>query len=227
MTTISLTDLADLVEMGNPHHHPHLLKVTKNEFNRISFEFKTFIGTEEEPERPNVIWSYDLPEPVSKILSAEYDTAHALWIDAKYIRTLKAVAAQHNAPAKWDAYTRARAAMNDAFNALNTTADNQWNAAVSRLVAAQETALETAKAWDGTARQIAEVHYDHSSSYLPWSAAHEQAGLSAKDWDVQDRDAYTDTYNTHTPLVGKVQDAINEQRNHLRTVASLTSPTRT
>ncbi|MCT9092881.1 hypothetical protein N4G70_29010 [Streptomyces sp. ASQP_92] len=226
MTAISLTDLAKTVEQGNPHHHPHLLKVTKNEYNRVVFEFKAFTGTEAEPERPRAMWTDDMPEAARDLLRDEYETAYNLWNDAHYVRTLKTVVAEYSASAKWAAYAEARTAMTVAFTALNTTPDNEWNAAVSRLATAQEAAREAADTWDRAARQIAAVHHDHSGSYLSWNEAYKRAGIDATSWDVQDHYAYTSRYSTDTPLAEKLQDAINEQRDHLRTVSSLTSPVR-
>jgi hypothetical protein len=227
MSAISLTDLDKTVEQGNPHHHPHLIKVTKNQFGSIAFEFKPFTGTEPEPERPRAMWTDDMPEAARDLLQDEYEAAYNLWNDARYVRTLKTVTAKLSASAKWGDYAQARTAMDQAFAALDTTPNTEWNAAVSRLVAAQETAREAADAWDGIAKQIAAVHHDHGGSWLTWADAYKQAGIDATGWDVQDHYAYTSTYSSRTPLVEKLQVAIDEQRDHLSTVASLIGTART
>ncbi|MEU6054207.1 hypothetical protein ABZ829_27775 [Streptomyces xanthochromogenes] len=224
MAAIHLTnDLDKTVEQGNPHHHPHLVKVTKDRFNQLEFVFRPFNGTEPEPRRPRAISSDALPYNVSSLLSAEYDTAYGLWIDAKYVRTLKSTAAAYNVPAKWTAYRQARTQMDEAFQALSTTPDTRWNAAISRLVTVQQATREAAGTWDRAAREIAAVHYEHRESDLNWATAYELAGFDAHDWDVRDHHEYTNTYRTNLPLSGHVQDAISEQRAHLRTVASLTA----
>ncbi|MFI6055735.1 hypothetical protein ACIBCO_37335 [Streptomyces violascens] len=218
MTTISLTDLDKAFEQGKPHHHPHLLKVTKNECNRLSFEFREFTGAEGRPERPEASWDGTLPRPVGDLLTAEYAAAYALWNDAAYVRTLKSVVTdQTGASAQWTAYTTARAALDDVYASLNTTPDTHWRATLSRLIIAQDAALEAATVWDRTARLIARVHCDYCDSSLGWRQAYERAGIDATDWLVRDIEDYDGTgYRAR-----RVQETITDQRRHLKTIASL------
>ncbi|MFJ2883392.1 hypothetical protein [Streptomyces sp. NPDC087272] len=216
---ISLYDVKKLAEQAAAYHHPQFRGVSKDEYNNVTFDFVLFTGTEREPVLTREAWSDDgLPAAARSLLEEEYREAHTLWYDAAYVHALGVL--RHTVTPAWGDYLQARTRMDKAFAALATTADTHWHAAVSRLVTAQDQALEAAQVWDEQAARVAAVHERFRASYIPRDEAYARAGLDPTGWVIGYASDYPDYRGT--PLVRQTTTAIKQQREHLQTVASLT-----
>ncbi|MFC9429277.1 hypothetical protein [Streptomyces sp. NPDC056987] len=216
MTSEQLDELAN---QAKKYHHPHYTGVTHGRFGGLQFTFREFTGTEADPAMPDEVWSSTaLSGAARALLETEYQYARTLHRDAKYTRDLKAAA--DGAAPLWTACTRARTAMDDAYDALSTTPDTHWRAAVSKLIFAQDRAAAAAQTWDAKAATIAAVHEAHVYSDLSRDAAYARAGLADVDWHVGYQSDY-EGYGT-SPVVRRTAVTIAEQRAHLKTIASLT-----
>lgn len=217
---ISLADVEKLAEQTAKYHHPHYQGVSKNEYNSVRFNFKPFTGAEEEPTRPRDLWDDDsLSREAHGFVSEQYEAARILWRDAKYVRGLQTAAL--GAQSLWDDYIQARSEMSAAFAALDATPDTQWRSTISLLIAAQEKSLAAASKWDGRAEGIARVHYKFLYSGLSHAEAYKRAGVDAGEWVIGDVDDYSG-WCSGAPLTKRVTEAVDQQREHLRKIASLT-----
>lgn len=220
VSMISLAGIGTLAQQAAVYHHPHYRGAVRSEFNRVIFDFTPFTGAEDVPTLPHVMWDDDsLPQDARNLLIAEYDEARSLWRNARYVLDLKS--ATDGGTVLWGGYLQAREQMDEVFAALDTTPDTGWRSTVSRLVTAQEKAVKAANAWDEMAERIAVVHEEFLYSDLPQREAYRLAGIDATGWYI----GYASDYHScsPTPLVRKVTMAIEEQREHLRKVASLSS----
>ncbi|MFD9592033.1 hypothetical protein ACFWA9_04650 [Kitasatospora sp. NPDC059973] len=218
MFVISLGDFDKIAQQLEGRHHQNYLGTAKTEFNNLVFTFKPFTGTEKEPVMLAEAWRDEsLTRAAREALAAEYEDARRLWLDARYVREMKA--AGIGAAELWTAYTQARQEMDRLFSSLDSTADTQWRSTVSRLVTAQEKALKEAAAWDRKGRTIIDVHNAHNYSNLSQREAFEKAGLDTA-WEFGARSDY-DGWG-RSPLNQEVFNAVERQREHLRQVANLT-----
>lgn len=221
-----MTDLAAHVQelAAAGYHHPHFVSAEPREYGRVNFTFRPFAGSEAEPERPRASWQTDAVSGDARdLMDAEYRMAHRLWMEAAYVHQLR-VAAADAVPA-WTAYSEARADMDRQWAALDTTASTMWKAAISRLVAAQDTCVRAARVWDEHAPDIARIHRRFVHSDLYPSGAYAKAAVPAGAWVVGDVEEYRSYRGT--PLVRQVTEAVADQRRHLREVAALTGDPQT
>ncbi|MFF9593854.1 hypothetical protein ACF1FX_32500 [Streptomyces sp. NPDC014646] len=216
---ISLYYVTKLAEQAAAYHHPHFRGVTKTEYNTIRFDFAEFTGAETDPDLPRKAW--DDPQVTAAardLLEEEYREAHNLWYDAAYVRALTAL--RPAATQAWGTFDQARTQLDEVFAALATTDDTHWHAAVSRLVTAQDQALDAARAWDEQAAALVEVNERFLYSDLPRRDAYARAGLDTTGWVIGD--SYNYRGYGERPLVRQMSAVITQQREHLQTVASLT-----
>ncbi|WP_275466252.1 hypothetical protein [Streptomyces noursei] len=224
MPLIKITDLDKLATAITPYAHPRFTAFTRNDYGYLKITWRTFTGDETAEELAVPHDAYEnLDSDAYAVVADMYATARRHSRDARYVKTLRPLAAQ--AAPIWAAWTQAEAAWNTAWEQRKTTPDDRWRAFVSTLVDAQDTALAAAKDWDYVAADIAEVDWDFLYSEHVPARAMELAGGSP-DWDVDSRDAYHRTgWGGTTPMVGKVTDRIGEQHEHLTTIAGLTGDT--
>ncbi|MBT2406867.1 MULTISPECIES: hypothetical protein [unclassified Streptomyces] len=218
MTTISVGDIDRVTNEARAYHHPHFTGASPNSFNRLVFSFRPFTGAEEEPERPLYTWKDEsLTEASRAFIDAEYDEAIRLWRMAAYTAALKQAAT--GAEDLWGAYSRARTAMDERFASLDSAPDAHWRATVSQLVAAQNRALETATVWDRKGLEIATVHEKFVYADLYPEGAYKAISVDPRGWVLGS--AYDYESFRGGPLAREVQQRIDAQREHLRTVAAL------
>jgi hypothetical protein len=220
LTVIRLADVDELTPYTAPHHHPNLRAVAKDDYNKVAFTFAPFTGAEEEPNAPaGLLADESLPPAVRDLIEEEYREARRLWNIARYIRDLKA--ATGGASAMWEAYASATARMITLFAAMDSTSDSHWRGALSRLVAAQEAALEAAARWDDQARRIALVHDQFIHTGLTPTQAYEAVGVDARRWNIGSFKDYAVSYGRCLSAVPTIREAVIRQREHLRRVAEL------
>ncbi|MEV8455526.1 hypothetical protein AB0467_28460 [Streptomyces sp. NPDC052095] len=214
-------DIQQLAQQLTDHHHPHFQGVTTNPHGTLSFSFAKFTGAEPEPDLPREVWKDTrLPQEALRLLEDEFAEARSLWRDAAYVRALTAL--RPEATSAWGDYVQARECMNEAFAALDTTADTHWRAAVSVLVAAQERALAAARAWDWQAAGLAAVDEKYLYSSISPAEAYARAGLDTTGWVLESASAYAGYGDS--PLMERVNGVVERQRDHVQKVASLTTP---
>ncbi|MET8615840.1 hypothetical protein [Streptomyces misionensis] len=230
--TVTADEQRQIFDRLAPHLPACLQKVEPSPYGGLRFEFAEFTGREEEPVKPGSYYqdprltyvheSEDASEhrirwAAQLILGDLYDRARAQWKMAAYVADLREVV--RDAPERWEAYEREAAALEAAYAYLRTApAAQEWPAALSRLVDAQDRTLAAAIAFDDRARDIAAVHYQHLYADLSPDQALEKAGYpGAKSWHVGDgfggyfRDS----------LQEKVADLIRQQESHLSKVGRL------
>jgi hypothetical protein len=203
-------------------HHPHLVAVETHSWGAATYTFAPFTGDEPEPMCPPFADGDDLD--AHRELRHEYAAAHSLWAAARYLRQLIPLV-QAGVPL-WQAYARARKAMDSVFDSLTDTADGQWRATVLRLLDAQAAALTAAQRWDEHAYEIAKVEWSVSTSVMERvdgvRGAARELGIDARDWQVGHPDEYECSWTRDTtPLVEQVTQAIAAQRERVREVARL------
>lgn len=218
MSTEQQSELQQLLDLVRPHAHPNFQGVSLDG-RRVRCEFKPFTGREPEPEIPQAYWDTTLPEGVRSLMGLIHDEATRLWDIARYIHELQ-VATDGAAP-RWTAYTAARDAMNQAYEALGQPdAHQQWRSLVFQLTQAQDAALAAARDWDALARRIAQVDDRRVYADIAPRDAQRQAGID-QDWDIRSLYDYQGGYEPQA-LAYDVGNTIREQRDHVRTVADLT-----
>ncbi|MFG2298466.1 hypothetical protein [Streptomyces sp. NPDC048603] len=218
MTTISAGDLDRVVTEARAYQHPHFTGASADRFNRLVFTFRPFTGAEEEPQRPLYTWKDESLTPESRaFIDAQYDEAILLWDKAAFTAALKQ--ATNGAKALWDAYAQALAAMEEIFTSMDTKPDTYWRATVSQLLTAQKTALDAAITWDHIGRAIVTVHDDFRYGSFSRAEMYEAAGIDASQWVIGD--SYDYEAFRGGPVTREVRKRIDAQREHLRTVASL------
>ncbi|WP_282797346.1 hypothetical protein [Streptomyces sp. CC224B] len=215
-----------------------------------SYTFKPFTGREACPEEPAHAWKdpkltfrhvdveagrpeaseeeYDLREKARYFLEQVYREARVQWRNAVHVAELKAVV--KDTDERWKAHCRAQQAAEAAFAYLrDPKAAQEWPAAVSRLVDAQNAYLAAAIAFDERAQQIAEVHARHfHEEMLGYDEALVAAGYpQAKEWHITSDDAYGKDYRgryDRTTTAGRAQAAIEAQEEHVAKVSRLARP---
>lgn len=218
VTNITPDEAQQLLTLVRPHAP---IKFTGIEIhnNYIRPQMRPYTGHEPEPETPAAYWGDTLPEPARQLLRDIVDEATRQWGRARYLRDLKALAA--TATDSWATYTTARTAMDSAYQALQSTPDGQWHAAISTLVAAQDATQTAADAWDRIAHRIAQIDERRPSTEFTVQDAHAEAGIST-DWDIRS----TYQYEGYAPsgLASDVDRTISDQRRHVETVSQLANP---
>ncbi|MFE4206089.1 hypothetical protein ACFRSX_32780 [Streptomyces goshikiensis] len=219
MTTITAGDLDRVVTEARAYQHPHLTGASADRFNRLTFTFRAFTGAEDEPQRPLYAWQDESLTPESRaFIDAQYDEAIHLWRAAAYTAALKQ--ATNGAGAQWAAYAQALAAMEEIFTSMDSKPDTHWRATVSKLVNAQKAALDAAITWDHTGRAISTVNDNFRYGAFSRAEMYEAAGVDASQWVIGDSYDYEPFRGG--PVTRELQKRIDAQREHLRTVASLT-----
>ncbi|MET9324054.1 hypothetical protein ABZX75_28375 [Streptomyces sp. NPDC003038] len=218
MPTTSAGDLDKVTTEARAYHHPHFTGASTDRFNRIVFTFRPFTGAEQEPARPLEAWKDESLTPQARaFIDAEYDEASRLWREAAYTAALKQ--ATDGAAFLWDNYSRARAAMDQLFTSLDSTPDTHWRATVSQLVNAQNKALDAAISWDRKGLEIATVHEGHFYSDLSHTDVYKAASVDPSEWVIG---SFYDYQSFRGGLLAReVQQRIDAQREHLRTVAAI------
>ncbi|MCY0946303.1 hypothetical protein [Streptomyces antarcticus] len=218
MITISAGVIDEVIKEARAYHHPHFTGASISRFNRLVFHFKPFTGAEEEPARPLGTWKDDNLTPDSRaLIDAEYDEASRLWREAAFTAAIKQ--ATNDAASLWDTYTQNRTTMDQLLTSLDSKPDTYWRATVSQLVAAQNKALDAAIAWDRKGLEIATVHDRFLYSDLSCADVYKAASVDPGEWligSLYDYEAFRGG-----PLTRAVQQQVDAQREHLRTVASL------
>ncbi|MFH8698989.1 hypothetical protein [Streptomyces chartreusis] len=220
MVLIRPRTVEEAAQQTAAYNHPHFESAAGSDFHSIVWKFKPFTGMEEEPAQPPESWRDDgFSEVARQWLTAQYHEARILWGQARYVRDLKAAA--EGAGAVWADSLRARARAEDLFAALGRTADSHWRSAVMNLVVAQNGARRAAERWDERAAQIAAVHGRYVFCDLSRGEAYEQADVIAAGWVIGCACDYQPRPGRDTPLVMKVAEVINAQRDHLQQAAAL------
>ncbi|MGW0493483.1 hypothetical protein [Streptomyces olivaceus] len=232
-TTISADENRVIFERLTPYLPSYLRKVENHPCGYgLRFEFAPFTGREEEPSVPGAFYDdpqlayvresenadeHRLRRAARTIISNLYDDARKAWRDAAYVAALRKVVL--DAPERWQKYERETAALESAYAHLRTPeAAQEWPAAVSRLVDAQDRTRTAADEFDRRAAGIADIHQKFLYSDLNHDQALSEAGYpGGKDWHVGDgcggyfRDG----------LVEQVDRRIKEQNDHLTRVGRL------
>ncbi len=217
MSVITLVDLDKLAAELNGRHYPNLRALTRNQYNRVEYDFAPFSGDEQEPSLAAGVWSDESLSPVAlDVLEEEFEQARVRWRDARYVRDLTAATA--NASSVWSACADARATMDALFAALDTTEAGMWRATVSKLLHAQAASRAAASAWDETAKRIADVHHANLQADLHPEQAYRLCGVDATGWVV----GFAEDYSGwgRSPLVQCTDNAIVEQRDHMTLIVT-------
>lgn len=218
-----------------------------------SFTFSEFTGKEPKPQEPARSWKrpdlaykhddkeqgrpeaeereYDLRSLALDILSAAWREAEDKWSDAAWVVALKKAftTPEYGSPVGvlWDAYREAQTQLDEAYEALDKLTDpagGVWASAVSRLVKAQEYALDKAGDFDTAARYIAVIDKEYGereNSMAPYYAHEQAGGPAAKDWDISYLSDYDRSWGGRPPVTQKVADQIEKQDAHVKRVSSL------
>lgn len=230
--TVTADEQRQIFDRLTPHLPAYLRKVESSPYGGLRFEFAAFTGREKEPVKPDSYYqdprltyvpeSEDASEhrirrAAQIILGDLYDRARAEWKVAAYVADLREVV--RDAPERWGVYEREAAALEAAYAYLRTApAAQEWPAALSRLVDAQDRTLAAAVAFDERARDIAAAHYQHLYADLGPDQALAKAGYpGAAGWHVGDG------FGGHFSgsLREKVADLIRQQETHLAKVSRL------
>ncbi len=228
-----------------PYHHPNFLSVNRPSETRFEFAFKPFTGREPKPEIPDVPYRRRFAADDGAELEAglshdeliplyqEYDAARKLWATARFRGKLPSLVAQVGPV--WSAYQQARAAMNEAYDALLTTGDGTWRAQVMRLTGLQADARVAAAAWDAAEEKLLKA--DHAFRVEAgfenddWNAPEledlvSELGTDAKAWKFNALgDHQAEPYSLRDfvgPAAKDTAAVIEQQRNRIREVADLT-----
>ncbi|MGW3269054.1 hypothetical protein [Streptomyces sp. NPDC001056] len=230
--TVTADEQRQIFDRLAPHFPAYLQKVEPSPYGGLRFEFAPFTGREPEPAEPDSVHrdprltyvpesedatEHRLREAARIILSDLYHQAREEWKMAAYVADLREVV--QDAPERWGAYEREAEALDAAYAYLRTApAAQEWPAALSRLVDAQDRTLAAATAFDERARDIAAAHYQHLYADLSPNEALAKAGYpGAAGWHVGDG------FGGHFSgsLREKVADLIRQQESHLAKVGRL------
>ncbi|MDI3390135.1 hypothetical protein QIS99_28675 [Streptomyces sp. B-S-A8] len=214
-------------------HHPNFVSAEPGRFEgEWKFTWKPFTGREEEPLRP--VESYgndDLSSEDRKMLELEYRAATEMWGTARF--HLKARPQISSMAMPWNTYRRARAAMEDTYDSLLSTADTNWRAQVMKLTDLHHKVLAAAKDWDKAAAELALIHKEYERTVgaeESYSISHLVSGYetNTQGWDLRYHHEYdpSDRYIPHgekfqTPAVKESMVEIERQKSRIREVADL------
>ena len=200
---------------GQRYHHPHFISAERQSWGGIRYGFREFTGDEPEPQDPEGLYEDDsLDWEQKRQVLLEYEAARDLWHQARFCRD--ATAAFCAATPGWQAYVRARSAMDAAFAEFRDTEDTRWRAQVLRLGDAQDQAHRAAVGWDRTAAELRRLEHEH---YLAVSTGHElslcevatRAGIDIDSWHLG---SFYGVYRDR--LADQVSDAISQQEGRLQ-----------
>ncbi|MGW3464939.1 hypothetical protein ACWDE9_37600 [Streptomyces olivaceoviridis] len=230
--TVTADEHRQIFDRLAPHLPSYLRKVEPSSYRGLRFEFAAFTGREKEPAKPDSYYKdprltyvpesedateHRLRQAAQIILGDLYDQAREEWKVAAYVADLRKVV--RDAPERWRTYEREAASLEAAYAYLRTAqAGQEWPAAVSRLVDAQDRTLAAAAAFDERAQDIAAAHYQHLYADLSPDQALAQAGYpGAATWHVGDGFGgyFSDS------LKEKVAGLIEQQEAHLAKVRRL------
>jgi hypothetical protein len=204
------------------YHHPHFISAEHNTWG-TKYTFRGFTGSEPEPQSPDAAWKDDsLSWEERRLVDREYEAARCMWSQAGFRRD--AAAAITSAVPVWQAYARARSAMDAAFAAFWETGDGQWRAQILRLTDAHEQALRAARDWDDVADRLARMQYEHfryvgEGNELGLKDVGAGVGIDTTSWFI---DFYYYSNERHgDTLASKVREAIDGHKDRLREVAEL------
>ncbi|MFB7657918.1 MULTISPECIES: hypothetical protein [unclassified Streptomyces] len=230
---IAPEEMREIMERLTPHFPPYLRKIEPNALGwGLHFVFVPFTGREPEPCTPRSFYNdpklthvsesddeaeHLLREKAGAVMSNLYEAAREEWKEAVYVADLREVV--KDAPYRWTVYARAAKDLERAYTYLRTPAAGQeWPAAVSRLVDAQDQATAAAIAFDERAVDIARVHDTHLYADVGRVQALTRAGFpEAKDWHVGD--GFGGVF--HGGLADQVASLIKDQDAHLARVGRL------
>ncbi|MFH9821375.1 hypothetical protein [Streptomyces sp. NPDC017230] len=216
-----------------PHFPSYLRKIEPNALGwGLHFVFAPFTGREAEPCTPRSFYNdpqltyvresdneteHLLREKAGAVMSNLYEAAREEWKDAAYVADLREVV--KDAPFRWTRYALAAQELEKAYAYLRTPgAGQEWPAAISRLVDAQDRTRAAAVEFDERAADIARVHDKHLYADLGHVQALAKAGFpEAKDWHVG---SGFDGYFSGG-LAEQVDRLIKEQDAHLTRVGRL------
>lgn len=218
------TDTAFAEAKYYPHHSHFISATSGHRRGDWEFEFLPFTGHEKRPGRIEPTADLDTnhakrDEYIQR--DHEYRAAEELWEKARYRRDM--TAAVRKAPTMWQAYLDARAAMDSAWAALDTT--EHWQRDVLRLRKAHKACLAAAQAWDEIGETMGTMEYGAIYGRCP---SHEQIAkelgiAGAQDWDVRSQDDYyrSGPFRPAPGLRGDVLHDVNEQVEHLEEISRL------
>ncbi|MFF8279960.1 hypothetical protein ACF05T_28305 [Streptomyces lateritius] len=219
---ITRASIESLIQQTAKYAHPNFQTATRNKYNHVVFTFAPFTGSEPHPHQPVDSYHDESLTPAAReFLREQYEDATSLWKDVRYVNDLKT--ATTGASAAWTVYTDAIRDMEQQFVGLQTTPNSSWNAAISKLVTAQDHALAAAVQWDEYGRRIANAHEVNLYSDLSRHDALKQAGMDPTGWIVGHTSDYSYSAYNKTPAVRHTTQAIEKQNSHLKKVAGLTT----
>jgi hypothetical protein len=205
------------------YHHLHFISAEHKTWG-TKYTFRGFTGSEPEPQSPEAAWKDDsLSWEERRLVDREYEAARCMWSQARFRRD--AAPAITSAVSVWQAYARARSAMDAAFAAFWETGDGQWRAQILRLTDAHEEALRTAAEWDRVADRLVRMQYEHfryvgEGNELTLKDAGAGIGIDTTSWFIDFY--YYGNQRDGDTLTSKVREAISGHKDRLREVAELT-----
>jgi hypothetical protein len=190
----------------------------------VTYYFAAFTGSEPEPQTPLAAYEVLGREQTAE-LGRQYEAARILWSKARLRRQAAPVLTK--AAPVWEAWTAAKAELERVYTAFWETADGRWRAQLLRLTDAENAAETAAGAWDESAQQLAQLADDQIAAAghddeLRLTTVATEFGLDASDWHIDHIGAYTNrTWGRPTPLLERLAEQINKQRERLVEVARL------
>jgi hypothetical protein len=228
-TTLDPTVDQALAALPDPFRHPHVTRFTIDPHTmgrgtfQAKYEFKSFDGTEDRPERPDGLYDHDLTSVQRKAIIDLYNAMLGAWARAKFTTAVREHLA--DADAAWQTWTTTEQALTAAYGAFDGLADGNWRATRMALTDLQNTALDAAADFDRAAGAIARLQQDHWHDM--WDSMGEwngdaattnydrvaiDLGISTDDWRIGDADAYT---GWTSPLTDRTQKTVAEQNRDL------------
>lgn len=202
------------------HHHPNFQSATAVP-DGTHWNFTPFTGTEHMPQISDKTWeawrNSEISAEALEFLKEQYVNAVVHWKQAHYTRRTEAAVA--TAETAWTILTDTRTALDATFEALTSTEDNHWRAAVSRLLTAQENALTAATAWDTAFGTIAGLMAD--TPHLGWTSEEFQRLGVRPEWGIEADPDYYRLKRTDRPAHVETTTVIERQHAHIRAIADL------
>lgn len=225
--------------------HPHLLTVRKSRhFDEVVYDLtvKPFTGREVEPEIPQE-WDRIHPSEEdedwnrsvapSRQRSVEIELVRKAWAQARFkyqVGQLLARGSGHlyRTPTEaWQAYVDAREGLRTAYAALDSTPDNEWKAALLRIVDAKQAAEQAAEQWDDHAREFTALDWwlfgvlgedNHPDRAIRDTA--KEHGVDTTAWLIGTHDEYTSRYYS-PPAQAEIKEMIEAGDERIRQVQAL------
>ncbi|MEU3602252.1 hypothetical protein ABZ714_26570 [Streptomyces sp. NPDC006798] len=212
------------------YYHPLFLRAEPGrDEGWVTYYFGGFTGHEPRPETPNAVWDDpSVTREQRRELEAQYDSARILWSKARL--RLRAAPLLRAAAPLWEAWRQAQAEYHQVFTAFWTTPDAMWRAQLLKLTDAERAAMDTARAWDEIAGELAGLAAEQlraagEEDELPLTDVAREIGLDADGWTIACADEYArgSSYSWHrqTPLVRALTTEIAAKRERLAEVARL------